>query len=144
MRRLDAVITPLGVTRLGWSVLLTLSQEERQLQSGDVWRACGILPSRLTAVVDKLVADGLVERVRPEDNRRVVLLHVTAPGRAVVSEGLPLVEQAFADVYGGLGREEVAVTLSMLHKVHEAATGVPCAPLAAAPLTLPASVTETP
>lgn len=40
--------------------------------------------SGLTRVIDKMQAAGLVRRERPEDNRRVVLVHITDEGLATL------------------------------------------------------------
>lgn len=45
--------------------------------------------ANITHVVDNLERDGLVDRRRSEEDRRVVVVHLTDEGRAVISEVFP-------------------------------------------------------
>lgn len=50
-------------------------------------------PSGMTRIADRLEKDGLIERETPPDNRRVVLVRLTARGRKVLDEA----DQAFRE-----------------------------------------------
>jgi DNA-binding MarR family transcriptional regulator len=50
--------------------------------AGDLGKATGLRPAATTALVDRLVAKGLVERVRPDTDRRQVLVQMTEEGQA--------------------------------------------------------------
>jgi DNA-binding MarR family transcriptional regulator len=68
--------------------------------AGDDGLSCGEISERMvkrdpdvTRLLDRLVARGLVTRGRREDDRRVVITHVTAEGRALLNEvDAPLAE----------------------------------------------------
>jgi len=49
--------------------------------AGALATATGLRPAATTALIDRLEAKGLVERVRSETDRRVVHLRLTASGR---------------------------------------------------------------
>lgn len=48
---------------------------------GELARELGLAMSSLTAIADRLVEKGLLERIRPDRDRRVVLGRLTANGR---------------------------------------------------------------
>lgn len=87
MERIDAVLRPLGLTFARYEILRLLSF----VQSGSMpmTRLGSLLqvhPTSVTSAVDRLVRQGYVERLRREDDRRVVLAALTDEGRAVVDE----------------------------------------------------------
>jgi MarR family transcriptional regulator, 2-MHQ and catechol-resistance regulon repressor len=43
----------------------------------------------ITMVIDNLEKHGLVQRVRQEDDRRMIVIHLTPPGRKLISRVLP-------------------------------------------------------
>ena len=65
----------------------------------------GVVPTTATSVVDRLVKRGFVDRVRPEDNRRSVALHLTDIGR---------------HAFNRIDAEELASSRAMLEVLPEA------------------------
>ncbi|QSO45964.1 MarR family winged helix-turn-helix transcriptional regulator [Alicyclobacillus mengziensis] len=55
-----------------------------QAKASDIARASGLSPGAVTQVCDELVKDGLVERTRSQDDRRVVHIQITNQGRELV------------------------------------------------------------
>ena len=73
-----------GLTHSQHLILLVLRYaefSEHRPMSTDIAYLLGLEKHSITAVVDKLVADGLVERTRSDEDRRVVHLGLTAAGR---------------------------------------------------------------
>jgi DNA-binding MarR family transcriptional regulator len=71
-----------GLSLSAYEVLLFLGRsDEGRLRMGDLAAAVLLTPSGLTRVVDRLVAEDLVERVVPPGNRREIHAVLTAPGR---------------------------------------------------------------
>jgi DNA-binding MarR family transcriptional regulator len=50
--------------------------------AGQLSKATGLRPAATTALIDRLVAKGLVERVRDDTDRRQVLVQMTGEGQA--------------------------------------------------------------
>ena len=50
--------------------------------AGQLSKATGLRPAATTAMIDRLVAKGLVERVRNGSDRRQVLVHMTEEGQS--------------------------------------------------------------
>jgi DNA-binding MarR family transcriptional regulator len=60
----------------------------------------------VTGIVERMVERGLVERTRPEDDRRVVEVRITAAGRATLDEIDTIKRQEMANVIGRLTAEQ--------------------------------------
>ncbi|HSH69252.1 MAG TPA: MarR family transcriptional regulator [Deferrisomatales bacterium] len=67
----------------------------------------------ITMVVDNLVKRAWVVRKRDQEDRRVVTIHLTAAGRAVIERVYPLMERSIAREMSVLSAEQLA-TLSIL------------------------------
>ena len=64
------------------------------MTAGQLSAATGLRPAATTALIDRLVAKGFVQRVRSEADRRQVLVEMTAEGRARTWEAYgPMVEE---------------------------------------------------
>ena len=87
MEQIDAVLRPLDLTFARYEILRLLSF----VQSGSMpmTRLGSLLqvhPTSVTSAVERLVRQGYVERLRRENDGRVVLAALTDRGRAVVDE----------------------------------------------------------
>ncbi len=80
---------PLGLTDAQWKPLVRLLLQGPSSASA-LARDCHIDSGGLTRLLDRLQAKGLVQRQRPEHDRRVVHVSLTPPGRQV-AEQLPAV-----------------------------------------------------
>jgi len=74
-------------------------------------------PGNLSDVVDKLERRGLVCRVRAQDDRRLVRVELTAPGRALIEDVFPRHAADIARAMGGLDAEELAALDRLLRKL---------------------------
>jgi DNA-binding MarR family transcriptional regulator len=77
----------------------------------------------ITRLLDKLVVRGLVERERPEGNRRVVNVGITEAGLALLEKIGPEVRECHARQFGHLDAGEMRVLVELLRKArrpHEA------------------------
>lgn len=85
-RRLDAELrAERGLSLNAYDVLLRLARAPgRCLRMSDLAVRVMMSPSGLTRVVDRLVADGLVERERSDADARVMLVRLTNPGRQLL------------------------------------------------------------
>ena len=60
----------------------------------------------VTGIVERMVERGFVERLRPEDDRRVVEVRITAAGREILDEIDTIKRQEMATVIGRLTPEQ--------------------------------------
>ena len=103
VRELETALRPLGITlsRLEVLLLLSFSREERlpTMRLGDLLMIRG---SSATYLVDRLEADGLVERPSDPADRRVSIVQLTGTGRARLAEGVRVMAQAGFGPIAGL------------------------------------------
>ena len=81
-REFDAALTAVGGSRPTWLVLLSLKTAGHRTQ-GELAGAVGIRQPTLSHHLDGLERDGLIQRERAPDNRRVQKVTVTEAGEAL-------------------------------------------------------------
>jgi MarR family transcriptional regulator, 2-MHQ and catechol-resistance regulon repressor len=82
----------------------------------------------ITGIVDKLEERGLVERVRNLEDRREVLIAITAKGNQTFSQGMDLHRQFVEKALSALEDEEARSLVSLLQKLADASDEVVTAP----------------
>lgn len=90
-------------------------EEPRNMTS--VARALGVTTGTLTIAVNSLVKKGYVERVRSEEDRRVVLLSLSEKGRKAYLHHRQFHEQMIDDIVEELSEEEQVVLEKALVKL---------------------------
>jgi DNA-binding MarR family transcriptional regulator len=79
-----------GLSLAAYEVLVRLSvADDGRLRMSDLATFATLTPSGLTRLVDKLVADGLVERLRCETDARVVYAAITPAGMQRLKQAYP-------------------------------------------------------
>ncbi len=87
MERIDAVLRPAGLTFARYEVLRLLSfSRSGAMPMTRLGSLLQVHPTSVTSAVDRLVRQGYVDRVRADDDRRVVRACITDAGRRVVEE----------------------------------------------------------
>ncbi|GAA3724112.1 MarR family winged helix-turn-helix transcriptional regulator [Gordonia hankookensis] len=87
--RLDRHLEPHGVTRSEYDVLGALARSDRPLRASEVVSTTMLSGASITKITESLSRRGLLERRKSERDGRVVLLELTAQGRALVDDELP-------------------------------------------------------
>ncbi|MCY4566100.1 MAG: MarR family transcriptional regulator [Gammaproteobacteria bacterium] len=120
---LDAVMPPFraifarfGITEQQWRVLRALWEQDGKPLLALAEKTL-IQPPSLVGVVDRLQRDGLVERRRSRQDRRVVRVCLTGAGKALRGRVTPLVDAAYSDLESTVSESEWAVLLATLRKV---------------------------
>lgn len=70
------------------SLVLRLLLSSGSMSSADLSRLMYVTPSNITGIIDRLERKGLVERIRKEGDRRVVLINLTDAGNKL-GEDIP-------------------------------------------------------
>nr|WP_321483419.1 MarR family winged helix-turn-helix transcriptional regulator [uncultured Cohaesibacter sp.] len=76
-------------------------------------------PPTVLGILDKLAAKGLIERIRPETNRRVVISKLTDAGKALLEQAPSPLGDTFARHYFELPEDERERIMSTLLHVAE-------------------------
>jgi DNA-binding MarR family transcriptional regulator len=115
LARLDGALKPFGITFARYEVLRLLSfSSSGSLPLSKIGERLMVHPTSVTNVIDRLVADGLVDRnVDPSDRRRA-LASLTPAGRTVLEEAT----EALVLLDFGLGD----VSAEHRHTIHELLT----------------------
>jgi DNA-binding MarR family transcriptional regulator len=102
-----------GMTRAQWSVLSRIERQEGMNQA-ELAEALEIQPISLVRLIDRLCAQGLVERRAHAKDRRVNLLHLTNAGRARLEDMRPLGREIALEALAGFSEAEVLGLLDKL------------------------------
>ncbi len=103
----DGALRPFGLTFARYEALVLLSFTTRgELPLGKMGQRLMIHPTSVTNIVDRLVDDGLIERVPHPSDRRTTLARITPRGRALVSEATASVNSVRFGV-GALGHDQM-------------------------------------
>ena len=120
---LDAVMPPFraifarfGLTEQQWRVLRVLWEQDGKPLLALAEKTL-IQPPSLVGVVDRLQRDGLVERRRSRQDRRVVRVCLTGGGKALKGRVTPLVDAAYSHLESTVSERDWAVLLATLRKV---------------------------
>jgi DNA-binding MarR family transcriptional regulator len=109
----------LGVTPAGFSVFALIATNPG-IRPGTIAEELRIKPSNVAALVNTLVADGLVERTPDAKELRASLLHATETGMAAwtdMERSADAVDQGFIDgLTAAEARQLVALLRKLLHQ----------------------------
>ncbi len=100
--------------------LLSPLVRQRELPVGELAIAAGVAPPTATRMLDTLLEKGLVERVRSESDRRVVVVTLSSKGRRLVTARLKVGNARRLAIYETLSeddRDSVAKLLKRLTEV---------------------------
>lgn len=117
----DALFKAQGLTQAQFNVLRILrGAPEEGLSTAEVGaRLVNRLPD-VTRLVDRMEAAGLVQRRRSTEDRRVVMVTLTAGGRALVDSLDDPVLELHLDQFAGLSGAKLRTLLSLLQELRGA------------------------
>ncbi|MEW6441101.1 MAG: MarR family transcriptional regulator [bacterium] len=111
-------IENMNPTRLG--ILLALADEDGLIMS-KLGQKLFLEKSTMTGVIDKVEADGLVERRTDETDRRALRIYLTPKARRLNERIFKIIDQVYQDLSGGLTNEELACAVKVTKAIGRAA-----------------------
>ena len=107
---------PLGLKVLDYSLLVLVASnpEVNQKQLGE---ALDVSAPNMAITIDRLVERGWVERVRSTQDRRAMIIHLTAAGRDLVKRAQKIAATMEQDTLAVLSPAERALLVELLLKV---------------------------
>lgn len=115
-----------GLSEATYNILRVLRGVRKQPENGMDSLPCGEIGGRLvtrvpdvTRLIDRLVSAGLVDRIRGEADRRVVLARITAQGLALLRRLDRPVLTLHSQTLGHLSRAELKQLNTLLEKARE-------------------------
>jgi DNA-binding MarR family transcriptional regulator len=117
--RFDALLQPIGLTCMQYHVLKVLTQAGEPMQLGQIAEKLRSVRSNATQMVDRLAAEGLVERVYDPTDRRRVLAQITEEGRRRCEAGLEATYKVEQDLFTCFNQEERDQLTTLLSRLEE-------------------------
>ena len=114
----EGALADRGLTIAMWRVLAALSNNGA-LRQIDLSNLTSIEVSTLSRLVTRLVRMGLVTRTRNSTNSREVAVELTAKGRTVVAQMIPIAQELEETAARGLPKSDLAVVKRSLRRMHE-------------------------
>lgn len=134
---LNRVLRPFRLTFARYELLMLLTFSQRgALPLGKIGQRLQVHPTSVTAIVDRLERDGLVERVPHATDRRTMEAALTTGGRRLGEIATKALQEQFT--VGGLAEDELDQITTLVRKLRSAAGDfVDTAPVAAISGTAP-------
>ena len=118
LARLGSNLTrEVGLSVTALMVLATLEGAGGQLKPSEISERALLAPSSITSLLDTLEKRGLVARSRNLEDRRSVLVEVTADGYAALDRVLPGIRDLERTAFLALSERERATLLTLLGKL---------------------------
>ena len=116
------------VTLPRFDLMAQLEKASDGMTLGEISRRMMVSNGNVTGPVERLVAQGLVERVSQRKDRRAVCIRLTEAGRRSFAEMARAHEAWIAELFGDLSEAEISSALALLAKtkrsVHRSLGGV--------------------
>lgn len=106
----------LGMTRAQWSVLVRVERQEG-LHQADLAQALDLAPITLARIVDRLAAQGLVDRRPDPTDRRANRLYLTAAAGPVLDQLGHIGERIMTRALEGIDHTKVALMVENLNAI---------------------------
>jgi DNA-binding MarR family transcriptional regulator len=114
---IEARLAVVGLSMAKLLALKAIADAGESLPLGQLAEHLSCVKSNVTQLVDRLEADGLVERKPDPRDRRTRLAVLTPAGRKAAKEGTRLQQQAEGDLLTKLSRGEARRLAALLQKV---------------------------
>jgi len=115
---MDAALTELGVTTPQFSVL-TMVVAYPGISGADLARLTFLTPQTINVIVRNLERDGAIEKTAHATHGRILRLHATARGQALLKRCRGRVAEVEAELVGLLGKDEERLVRRWLSAVAE-------------------------
>ncbi len=135
--RLRGRDTHLGASELShaqFELLIELS-ERGELPAGELAAAARLTPATVTQMLDHLAAQGHVERVRSETDRRVVVSRLTPQGQRKIDAKREAWQRRWEQALQGMTTDELRAATRVLERLAEMVEDTPVVPVCADPTT---------
>lgn len=118
-RELDNKLKEFNITTSQFACLKLLSEEEKALTQVEI--ASKLRSDKVTAgaVIDKLIAKGLVSRERNIKDKRAYVIEITDDGLSVVKNTVEAAASVNRKALKGLSDEEVDSIVFLLNKINK-------------------------
>jgi MarR family transcriptional regulator for hemolysin len=115
---LDARLKDLGVGQSGWMTIAMIAKSDQALSQRALADLLGVEGPSVVAMLDRLELAGLVVRAPSATDRRVKLVHLTDPGRALFARVRTQADAFRASVLEAVDPAALAAATELLETLH--------------------------
>jgi DNA-binding MarR family transcriptional regulator len=112
-----------GTTLPRFDLMAQLERAPEGLKMNELSRRMMVTGGNVTGITDQLVAEGLVDRVDVEGDRRAYRVRLTPRGRKLFNDMAREHEEWIVDAFAGLTDKDIAALHKLLGKVKAHAVG---------------------
>ncbi|WP_374669638.1 MarR family winged helix-turn-helix transcriptional regulator [Ramlibacter sp.] len=102
-----------------FDLMAQLERAPGGLKMNELSRRMMVTGGNVTGITDQLVAEGLVERIDVEGDRRAYRVRLTSKGRRQFNDMARQHEEWILEAFSGLGEKDIATLHRLLGKVKE-------------------------
>ena len=117
IRAENAAFLQVGLTTRKHAVLFALRNLENPVTVTDVARWLDRNPNGISMLVDRMVKDGLIKRIKDMPDRRAVRLEITSKGEKAITTGNKLTRQVYKQVFAGISNDDFKKISTVLERV---------------------------
>lgn len=121
MMYLDSELQEAGISGVKLFVLMNLIDNTGPMSISQIAEFMRSGKSNATQIVDRLEADGLVQRIRNPQDRRGVVIEVTDEGKRRLNEGLEVRNRVAQELMGHISEDEMNRMIEQLEMLYQAA-----------------------
>jgi MarR family transcriptional regulator, organic hydroperoxide resistance regulator len=107
---------PRGLTSSQLRALFVLGKSA-EVTAGDLAKSADLNPASVTAMLDQLEANGIVERRRPSHDRRICMVSLTDQGRSIVDDERSRWQALWERGLGDLSEAELGAALHVMRRM---------------------------
>ena len=123
--KIDSVCRRFGISHAALNAMAVIEGEAEPMLTGEVAARMHITSGTITSLLDNLERKGYVTRTSDPDDRRRVLVDVTADAQAVLDELLPAIQQVSQLLFDKITQDRQRALLEILDDVRTALAAVP-------------------
>jgi DNA-binding MarR family transcriptional regulator len=116
LRARDQKCAPGELTQSHIRALFTIDKSG-ETTAGDLAKAAELSPASVSAMLDHLERDGIVERRRSEHDRRVVVVRLTDSGRTLLEQKRALWRRRGAEALADVSDEHLHAAADVMHRM---------------------------
>lgn len=109
------------ITLPRFDLLAQLDREPEGLALGEISRRLMVSNGNVTGLIERLVAEGLIDRRSAPGDRRIQIVRLTRAGKAAFDAMTPVHREWITSVMSGLDRHELATLLDLLGRLKNSA-----------------------
>lgn len=114
----DRRLKPLGLSDAKWRTVLHLARGPKNMSQTELASRLSIEAPTLARLLDRLAADGWIERRAAPRDRRVKTVHLLPKASGVVKQIERSMRETQAEILQGISARELHACIATLRKVH--------------------------